>query len=236
LIRYFLYISLAIYGAGLLACSHSFQVHSNPQINVSKSTEESEMINEYLEPYKIDLTKKMDIEIAYSEVDFEVSRPSSNLMNWMADAVFTNQTKNKRLTEPIFCLLNTGGIRSSLGIGKVTIGDIFKIMPFDNAIVWVKLPIKELKSIEAYLSRSGGEPISNIEVLNGQIHFNAHNLEGATHFWVITSDYLNYGGDKMDFFEQRTEMIETNILIRDALIEEAKLQGTLINNTQIRIK
>ena len=61
-----------------MACSHSFQVHSNPQINVSKSTEESEMINEYLEPYKIDLTKKMDIEIAYSEVDFEVSRPSSN--------------------------------------------------------------------------------------------------------------------------------------------------------------
>jgi len=236
LIRYYIYISIAIYGASLLACSHSFQVHSNPQINVSESTEESEIINEYLEPYKVDLAEKMDIEIAISEVNFEVRRPSSNLMNWMADAVFTNQTKNKRLTEPTFCLLNTGGIRSSLGVGRVTIGDIFKIMPFDNTIVWVKLPIEELKSIEAYLGRTGGEPISNIEVLNGQIHFNAYDIKGASHFWVITSDYLNYGGDKMDFFEQRTEMIETNKLIRDALIEEAKIQGSLMNDTNKRIK
>ena len=68
-----------------MACSHSFQVHSNPQINVSKSSEESEMINEYLKPYKVGLAEKMDIEIAISEVNFEVSRPSSNLMNWMAD-------------------------------------------------------------------------------------------------------------------------------------------------------
>ena len=236
MIRYFYYISIVLYGASLLACSHSFQIHSNPQINVSESTKGSEMINEYLEPYKIDLAEKMDIDIAVSEVNFEVSRPSSNLMNWMADAVFANQTKNKRLHEPTFCLLNTGGIRSSLGIGRVTIGDIYKIMPFDNTIVWVKLPIKELKSIEAYLSKTGGEPISNIEVLNGRIQFNNFDIKEVAYFWVITSDYLNYGGDKMDFFEQRTEIIETNILIRDALIEEAKIQGTLINNTQKRIK
>jgi 2',3'-cyclic-nucleotide 2'-phosphodiesterase (5'-nucleotidase family) len=203
---------------------------------VSESTKESEMITEFIEPYKDDLAEKMDIEIAVSEVNFEVRRPSSNLMNWMADAVFTHQTKNKRLQEPIFCMLNTGGIRSSLGIGRVTIGDIFKIMPFENTIVWVKLPIKELKSIEAYLSKTGGEPISNIEVLNGRIHFNTLDLKGASHFWVITSDYLNYGGDQMDFFEQRTEIIETNILIRDALIEEAKIQEILINNTQKRIR
>ena len=236
MIRYFYYISIVLYGASLLACSHSFQIHSNPQINVSESTKGSEMITGFIEPYKVDLAEKMDIEIAISEVNFEVRRPSSNLMNWMADAVFANQTKNKRIQEPIFCLLNTGGIRSSIGIGRVTIGDIFKLMPFDNTIVWVKLPIKELKSIEAYLTNSGGEPISNIEVLNGRIQFNNFDIQGAAHFWVITSDYLNYGGDKMNFFEQRSEMIETKILVRDALIEEAKIQGILMNNTQKRIK
>ena len=234
--RGFLYISIVIIGASQLACSNSFKIYRNPQIEISNSTKESLLINEIVEPYKVELAEKMDIEIAVSETNFVVSRPSSNLMNWMADAVFANQTKNKRLTEPTFCMLNTGGIRSSLGIGRVTIGDIFKIMPFDNTIVWVKLPIKELKSIEAYLSKTGGEPISNIEVLNGQIHFNSRDIKGETHFWVITSDYLNYGGDQMDFFEKRTETIETNILIRDALIEEAKIQGTLINNTQMRIK
>ena len=92
-------------------------------------------------------------------------------MNWMADAVFANQTKNVRLSYPTFCLLNTGGIRSSLGIGPVSLGDLYKLMPFDNSIVWVRLPISTLESIESYIEESGGEPISNINIVNNIIQF-----------------------------------------------------------------
>ena len=45
------------------------------------------------------------------------------------------QTKNVKLAQPIFCLLNTGGLRSSIGKGTVSLGDIYKLMPFDNTIV-----------------------------------------------------------------------------------------------------
>ncbi len=232
----FFYISIVLIGAGQLACSHSFKIQRNPQIDVARSTDGSRVIDEMVNPYKVELAEKMDVKIAVSETNFVVERPSSNLMNWMADAVFTNQTKNKRITEPTFCLLNTGGIRSSLGIGGVSVGDIYKLMPFDNTIVWVKLPMEKLEAIETYLKNSGGEPISNIEIIDHKIHFKNQNSTKASHFWVITSDYLNYGGDKMNFFEERTETIETNVLIRDALIEEAKIQGTLINDTLKRIK
>ena len=220
----------------LTACSTSLSVRTQKQIDVEANTEKSESIVKIIEPYKTELAKKMDVQIAISEANYVVERPSSNLMNWMADAVFTNQTKNIKLSYPVFCLLNTGGIRSSLGIGPVSLGDLYKLMPFDNSIVWVKLPLSELSAIESYIAESGGEPISNIYIKNNRIEFNNFDRSKSSEFWVITSDYLLAGGDRMDFLQKGTEIIQTNILIRDALIEEAKIQGTLINDNQNRIE
>ena len=102
--------------------------------------------------------------------------------------------------------------------------------------MWVKLPIKELSSIESYITESGGEPISNIHIKSDRIEFNGFDRSKATEFWVITSDYLLSGGDRMDFFKKGSEIIETDVLIRDALIEEVKIQGTLINDERKRIE
>ena len=40
----------------------------------------------------------------------------------------------------------------------------------------------------------------------------------------------------MDFFQKSIETIETNKLIREVVIEEAKIQGQLINDENSRIK
>ena len=107
-------------------------------------------------------------------------------------------------------------------------------MPFDNSIVWVKLPISSLHKISVYLESSGGEPISNVQMLSGKLMLNGD--QETDFFWVITSDYLYHGGDHMDFFQESVEVIETKTLIRDALIYEAKFQQVLINDTTIRIQ
>jgi len=230
-------IALLLFGAiALMDCTSAVTIQTQKQIDIQSSTKNSESILEIIEPYQKELALKMNIEIAKSESNYIVERPCSNLMNWMADAIFINQTKNVKLSYPIFCLLNTGGIRSSLGIGPITLGDVYKLMPFDNSIVWVKLPIKELSAIESYITESGGEPISNIHIKNGRIEFNGFDRSKETEFWVITSDYLLSGGDRMDFFQKGTEIIQTNVLIRDALIEEVKIQGILINDEHKRIE
>lgn len=230
-------IGFLLFGAiALIGCTTAITIRTQQQIDVESNTKNAESILEIIEPYQKELALKMDIEIAKSEVNYIVERPCSNLMNWIADAVFTNQTKNIKLSGPVFCLLNTGGIRSSLGIGPVTLGDVYKLMPFDNSIVWVKLPIKELSSIESYITESGGEPISNIHIKSDRIEFNGFDRSEATEFWVITSDYLLSGGDRMDFFQKGTEIIQTDVLIRDALIEEVKIQGILINDEDKRIE
>ena len=222
--------------ASLFGCSSHIRIHElSEKSKVDASISSSLNIDELIQPYKDSLDKEMNQVIGFSKENFEIQRPSSSLMNWCADAIFANQTKNVKLAQPIFCLLNTGGLRSTIGKGTVSIGDIYKLMPFDNTIVWVELPISSITEIEKYLSQSGGEPIANAKLENGKLLINGNN-EKMTHFWVLTSDYLMNGGDKMSFFEQRTNAIMNGKLLRNAFIEEVKSQDTLIFNEELRIK
>jgi len=217
-------------GAGLWACSSHLVVNGNSNKEaVSQNIIADSSLVSMIKPYKDSLDKRMNEVIAYSEEDFIVKRPASNLMKWVANALYVNQTKNVRLTQPVVCLLNTGGIRSSIGKGNVTLGDMYKVMPFDNMVVWVELPIEVLPEIEAYLNKSGGEPMANLTFIEGKLSITS-SPENPTHFWVITSDFLLNGGDKMTFFTKRTNLNETGKLLRDVLIEELRNQGKLIEN------
>ena len=223
-------------GISIFACSSHIRIHElSEKSKVDSSISSSLKIDELIQPYKDSLDKEMNQVLGFSKDNFEIQRPSSSLMNWCADAIFANQTKNVKLAQPIFCLLNTGGLRSTIGKGTVSLGDIYKLMPFDNTIVWVELPISSLAEIEKYLSQSGGEPIANAKLENGKLLINGNN-EKMTHFWVLTSDYLMNGGDKMSFFEQRTNAIMNGKLLRNAFIEEVKSQDTLIFKDELRIK
>ena len=122
---------LLIFGIAVFACTPKLFIESE-QIKVSNLQQEDTVLSAFISPYKAEMDQQMNVKIAESKHDFLVARPGSNLMNWMADAVFVNQTKNKRLSLPVFCLLNTGGIRSSIGVGDVKLQDLFKVMPFDN--------------------------------------------------------------------------------------------------------
>jgi 2',3'-cyclic-nucleotide 2'-phosphodiesterase (5'-nucleotidase family) len=164
-----------------------------------------------------------------------VGRPSSVLGNWVADALFVNQTKVVRLRQPVMCLLNTGGIRSTINKGDITLGDMYRIMPFDNEVVWLELPATSLAEIESYLRKTTGEPIANAFVKNGKLLVNGW-TDTTTSFWVITSDYLANGGDKMTFFSKSRAVNRTGKLLRDVLIEEAIQQQSLVADSSIRIQ
>lgn len=223
-------------GAGLLACSSvsitSIDASTEP-VKVAEGEVESK-IDDMISPYRDSMQAEMNQVIATADTNFIVERPCGNLNNWVADAIFVSETKTVRMAIPIFCLLNTGGIRTTLNKGNITIGDIFKIAPFDNEIVWVRMPVSSLTKIQEYLVKSGGEPISNAQLVNGKLIVNGVDSE-TKEIIIITSDYLFNGGDNMTFFQDHIDVSFKGKLMRDALIEEAKIQGTLVSNTENRI-
>jgi 2',3'-cyclic-nucleotide 2'-phosphodiesterase (5'-nucleotidase family) len=221
-------------GASLLACSSHLNVSvSKTPLQIDSPVKEE--VSRFISPFKDSMDRAMNQILAENNVSMEVGRPSSLLGNWTSDALFVNQTRSVKMTEPIFCLLNTGGIRSSIGKGPVTLGDIFRIMPFENSIVWLRLPISSLEKIQNYLLQSGGEPISNASMINGKFMVNGVN-ESTQFIWVITTDYLANGGDRMDFFQDAVERSDKKTLLRDVFIEEAKMQKYLIVSSEKRIQ
>jgi len=226
-------ILIFIIGAGLWACSSVNQAKvTSTYVKVNGSG--ANKIDSMIQPYHDTLQAEMGEVIAISSRGMVAQRPGSDLMNWVADAVFTNQTKTVRLSEPVICLLNTGGIRSTINKGEVTLSDLFKLMPFDNEIVWARMPVSAIPDIEKFIKSTGGEPLSNASVQNGKLLINGLRPEN-TSFLVITSDYLINGGDKATFFSKRLESNFTGKLMRNALIEEARIQKELQIDTLSRI-
>ena len=98
----------------------------------------------------------------------------------------------------------------------------------------MELPFSSLDKIAQYLTSSGGEPISNAVLDLNHIDLKRA-VDDYSSFYVVTSDYLMNGGDNMGFFQENVGVIYTNILMRDAMISEAKKQGVLVFNNEKRI-
>ncbi|MES2799766.1 MAG: 5'-nucleotidase [Bacteroidota bacterium] len=228
-------ILVLMMGAGLMACSSSSYTVQSEQI-VVQNNDEQNALSDLLAPYADSLNEEMNEVLATAEENFVISRnPSGTMNNWFSDAIFVNQTQTVRLSIPVMALFNNGGIRNIFSKGEITKGDVFKVMPFDNQVVWVKMPVAALKDIHAYILNSGGETVSNAIVTKDGIEVGGMTKEHAF-FWIITSDYLLNGGDKMTFFKQKEEFFEKGVLLRDVLLEQVKAQGVLQSNDENRMQ
>ncbi|MFZ9029280.1 MAG: 5'-nucleotidase C-terminal domain-containing protein [Crocinitomicaceae bacterium] len=230
MLRHFIYILL---GAGFMACSSVSEIQVGAEYIPVDNISYSAKIDSIIHPYRDSLEEEMNVVIGYAPKDFERNRPNGSLNNWAADVVGHSMLA-KLEGRPFMCLLNVGGLRNSINKGPVTIGDIFKVMPFDNEVVAVELPIEVLTEIEEYLLNKDGEPIANALLKNREINI-ASMQENASSFWVVTSDYLMNGGDNMTFFSKRTKEVYLGKLMRDVMIDAVIEQDTLHWNNEQRI-
>jgi 2',3'-cyclic-nucleotide 2'-phosphodiesterase (5'-nucleotidase family) len=202
----------------------------------STMTQESRSLAKLISPYNEGLEVKMNTVINTSEKDMLKARPEGILSNFVADLIFEEVNELVGLTGDL-CLLNHGGLRSSLPSGNITVGNIYQLMPFDNEAVILKLKGEKILEIAHYLAKSGGEPVSNIQLNLSSpelILVNNKPVNTKTTYNVITSDYLANGGDKMYFFENPVSIKKTGLKIRDLIIEhiqEEKEQGRTLNAT-----
>jgi 2',3'-cyclic-nucleotide 2'-phosphodiesterase (5'-nucleotidase family) len=228
------YAYILIIGAGLLACSSVRDIYVEPEsVPVTAEYEKPNAIDSMIQPYRTALDAEMSEVIAKAKYDFERGRPNGVLNNWSTDALLMLYRSRFYRDEPVMCMLNVGGLRNPISKGDVLLSDMYKLMPFDNEVVFVKLPISVKKEIEDYLIMKNGEPIGGAVLKGGELRINE--FDDEDYFWVITSDYLLGGGDKMYFFKKNIEVNYANQLLRDAFIEAAKKEGTLIYNDIERI-
>ncbi|MGB1039180.1 MAG: 5'-nucleotidase C-terminal domain-containing protein [Bacteroidia bacterium] len=213
--RYSIYIILF----SLVGCITKLPLQVQPSNNLNISAEQvgNEKIDKIIEPYTMNMAESMNEVIGFCPQFLEKKRPHSILGSFMAEAVHNAASKKVDFSID-FCLLNYGGIRSTLDSGDITIGEVYQLMPFENEIVILRLNSLQLDSLYTIIELKGGEP------------FVSHQWEGKTAyhvmnqnvFYIATNDYIANGGDNYTILTQAEERIETGIKIRDGLISYIK--------------
>jgi 2',3'-cyclic-nucleotide 2'-phosphodiesterase (5'-nucleotidase family) len=207
-------------------------------IGITNSNKDVEAIETFVKPYRDHINTELNNVISYAPETLDKSGQwQTTIGNLLADitlqrgnAIFTAR-ENKKID---LCLLNNGGIRSIIPKGNVTLKTAFEIMPFENTSIVVALKGAQIAEMVTYLiAEKKPHPISGIQFTidkNNQakdILIQGKALENETLYYVITSDYLSNGGDKMDFFKKGTATFDLNYKLRNILIDYLKETDTI---------
>jgi 2',3'-cyclic-nucleotide 2'-phosphodiesterase (5'-nucleotidase family) len=146
-------------------------------------------------------------------------------------------------------LINGGAIRSSIKKGNITLEDIFKVMPFANEIVLVKLTGMELMDIlnKSAKATSEDEYGGFLQVSGIYIDIRGHEIEtvtvgekkvplsSKTVYKIAIPDFLASGGDGYTQFVD-CEKINTRLPLRELIVDTVRKQGMVSAQIEGRIR
>lgn len=230
----FTFLSLILSFFVLTACKNEPLVNpamKGERIAIDENIIPDQEIENFVKPYSEHINKTLDSILAYNPGDLNKSEGELNtaIGNLMADVVMeqANPVFKTRTGNVIdIVLLNHGGIRSSIGKGPVTARTAYNIMPFENEIVVVEITAEKIREMLDYLENNRtAHPLSGIEIKMDKDYnitgttINGNQIEPGETYFVATSDYLQQGGDNMNFLKDPLSLHRIDYKIRNAIID-----------------
>ena len=189
-------------------------------VSAGKATD-STVLN-LLKPYSDSLNKILGQVIGFATATLYNKQPEGPLGNFAADAMRAMAAQEFN-TKVDVAVINSGGLRSHLPKGEITLRHIYEVMPFDNLVVLQELSGVQLKAFLDHAANKGGWGVSGIAmtIKNRQadsIYINNVPLDPAGVYIMASTDYIANGGDYSEMLKG-IRMLNTGYLYRDALIE-----------------
>lgn len=219
----------------LAACSGSVAEYRAIELNDSIADEKS--VESIISVYRDSIELSMTTVLVENDVTLTRGIPESTLGNLIADLLLERALiEMPDSVRPLVCLINIGGLRVDLPQGPITVGKVFELMPFENELDVIGLSPEKVKEMMSYLKEVGGQPVAgmNISYRTGKKAIltldDGEELNEEDLLYVVTSDYLAEGGDRMDFFRHPKHRIRTGIKIRDAILDDFRIKGLAGNS------
>ncbi len=220
----------------IIACSPSYNLQSYNDEVIEVQAPVDSTVLAVITPYQNGIESQMNEVLCVSEMEMNKGKPESLLGNFVTDLCLN-------YADAQVCVMNTGGLRSSLPKGNITRGDIYTLMPFENELVVLELDIESFKGLVDYITKRGGEPFSGMALKASSKGYDIEEVSGMDDFFdfnkgdkirVLTSDYLANGGDKMWFFKDK-EQIKVGVKLRDAIIDHCSKSDTISSKLDNRL-
>lgn len=187
-------------------------------------------VETYLSQLKQVKDKTMDQFLWTSKELLTSFSPMSPLSNLLVDMLFgwgNNYLSSKKMESAHLALLNFGGIRAALPQGRITVGDIYKIAPFDNTVTFVYVKGSELKKMFDGFTEKRNAAMANVQTIYQNGRLISYTIAGAPLdndkiYTIVTLDFLAQGGD--GFLKQvKFESVQyLDMLVRDLYINEIR--------------
>ena len=227
--KFTIYLALLV----LFSCSTSYNIQSSDSnITEVKASADSSVLA-IIAPYQKAIEAEMNEILTYSKIRLTKKGTESLLGNFVTDLCLN-------YSDAHLCVMNNGGLRTSIDKGPISRGKIYELMPFENELVVLELNKEDYLGLLDYICKRDGEPFSGINITmnkEGNVINNTWpvNFENNEKVKVLTSDYLANGGDKMSFFQNK-EQYKVGLKLRDAIIDHCTITDTITTTLDGRIK
>ena len=161
-------------------------------------------------------------------------RKETKLGQWVTDTM-------RQATKADIAFQNTGGLRTGIPAGNITMGNLYEVIPFDNTLYTVEMSGQEIIEVLEYGLRNekigmlqysginvsyqmGGEErgqILSVRMINGTP------LNLSQTYKVVTNDFMAAGGDGYIFFKKGKNLYDTCITLRDIIADEIRSQKVI---------
>jgi 2',3'-cyclic-nucleotide 2'-phosphodiesterase/3'-nucleotidase len=147
---------------------------------------------------------------------------------WVTDVM-------RKVTKADLAVQNGGGLRKPLAPGKITLGSLYEIEPFDNTLVTMQMTGRQIRELLEYgmdneynvLVYSGVNIVYDRAAQKGARIASAAFTDGRAlladgAYTVCANSFLADGGDGYVMFKQAKNIINTNIVQRDVLADAVR--------------
>lgn len=240
---YFNYLFILVF---ISSCHPALQQSAVPQreiISIDSRLQPHKNAQQLIAPYKKQLDAQMDRIITYNIYDLNKEGLNSSLGMLTADALLdvANEIHQKVYNEEVdIALTNSGGLRRTFTPGSLTIRSMYELMPFENEVVVVKISGKDFIKMIEYLRKGKGHPIAGFSfAMQGEdlnIFIKNQPFDINKSYTVATTDYLQAGGDNMNFLSNPIELHPLHLKLRDLFIQYFEKSDTIKINTTPRYR
>ena len=228
--------ALFIFAGAAFSCSQpQYRVEkiTAEHIEVGPETPSDKEMEEFLKPYADSLSAVLDQTVAYSPEYLGKNDRNGALGAWLADlsiAEVEKYLKDKGINEQIhIALFNSGGVRTSMPQGDVKRSFIYELMPFENQYGLVRLKGQAMRDMFEYLAKDASRgvfhPLGGMCLVAEGGHWSRETTVGQwrlnpeREYTVLTTDFLLKGGDNMNFFADGTDVMATDLKMREAIMD-----------------
>ena len=184
----------------------------------------------YVDKKRKKMEKQMQVVIAHTDVELESYRPESPLSNFLTDLLLNeahNYIKDTAFDNIDIAMLNFGGIRTSMPAGDVTVGDIYRISPFENYLTFVVLRGGELRKAldrftDQFCAPYSGASITFRNNVPVEILVQGKPIDDRRMYRLVTLNFISDGGDHLLEGIQYERIEYTTKTFREFLIAELK--------------